>query len=159
MFYLIVTVHFFLCFVLVGLVLVQQGKGADMGATFGSGGSNSLFGAAGAAPTIVKLTAGVCILFMVTSVLLIRNYAEYAESVRPIDTLEGSVFTPETGTAPATMNTDSTATDSSATDGAATAGTAEQPAADPGTGESAAGDAAVEASAAAAPAANSAGSN
>jgi preprotein translocase subunit SecG len=154
MFYLIVTVHFFLCFMLVGLVLVQQGKGADMGATFGSGGSNSLFGAAGAAPTIVKLTAGVCILFMVTSVLLIRNYAEYAGSVRPIDALEGSVFTPETGTAPATMNTDS-----SATDGAATAGTAEQPAADLGTGESAAADSAVEASAAAAPAANPAGSN
>lgn len=101
MFYLIVSVHFFLCFLLVGLVLVQQGKGADMGATFGSGGSNTLFGAAGAAPTIVKLTAGVCILFMVTSILLIRNYDEFSQSAAPVDALQGSAFNPQQeGSAP-----------------------------------------------------------
>jgi preprotein translocase subunit SecG len=93
MFYFIVSVHFFLCLLLVGLVLLQQGKGADMGPAFGSGGANSLFGAAGAAPFIVKLTTGVCILFMVTSIFLIKNYDKFAASrVAVGDALSGSVL-------------------------------------------------------------------
>jgi preprotein translocase subunit SecG len=92
MFYLIVSVHFLLCIILVGLVLVQQGKGAEMGAAFGAGGSNTLFGAAGAAPTIIKLTTGVCVLFMITSILLIRTYGDYASRAAPLDALQGSVF-------------------------------------------------------------------
>jgi preprotein translocase subunit SecG len=93
MFYFIVSVHFFLCLLLVGLVLLQQGKGADMGPAFGSGGANSLFGAAGAAPFIVKLTTGVCILFMATSIFLIKNYDKFAASrVAVGDALSGSVL-------------------------------------------------------------------
>jgi len=93
MFYVIVTVHFVLSFVMVGLVLLQQGKGADMGPAFGGGGSNSLFGTAGAAPFIVKLTTVVCILFMATSILLIKNYDKYTDSrVVTTDVLSGSVL-------------------------------------------------------------------
>ena len=45
------------------LVLLQQGKGADVGAAFGSGSSNTIFGASGSAPFLTKLTTSLAILF------------------------------------------------------------------------------------------------
>ncbi len=154
MFYLILSAHFFLCLVLVGLVLVQQGKGADMGATFGSGGSNTLFGAAGAAPTIVKLTAGVCILFMVTSVLLIRNYDEFVAGLAPIDALQGSVFE---GEAPAAASTSEAVTEDEGAGAEVPAGASEAVATDEAAPETAAASpaesAATDSKEAAAPAA------
>ncbi len=73
-FYVILFAHCALCAVLVGLVLLQQGKGADAGATFGGGGSNTVFGAAGAADFITKLTTSLAIGFMVTSILLVNAF-------------------------------------------------------------------------------------
>lgn len=73
MFAILLTVHLVLCMVLIGLVLLQQGKGADMGAAFG-GGSNTVFGASGATDFITKVTTYSAILFMVTSILLVREY-------------------------------------------------------------------------------------
>ena len=70
----VLTVHTVLCVTLIGLVLLQQGKGADAGATFGGGASNSVFGAAGATDFITRLTTSLAIGFMVTSILLIRAY-------------------------------------------------------------------------------------
>jgi preprotein translocase subunit SecG len=64
---------------LIGLVLIQQGKGADMGAAFG-GGSNTLFGASGATAFITKLTTGIAVAFMVTSILLINLYTAHTRS-------------------------------------------------------------------------------
>ena len=75
MFDIILTVHLVLCVALIGLVLLQQGKGADVGATFG-GGNNTLFGAGGAVNMITKVTTTVAISFMVTSILLVRAYGE-----------------------------------------------------------------------------------
>lgn len=72
MFIFVLTIHFILCAVLVGLVLIQQGKGADMGAAFGAGGSNSLFGAGGATSLIVKITTATAVAFMITSIVLIN---------------------------------------------------------------------------------------
>ncbi len=72
MFTFVLTIHFILCAALVGLVLIQQGKGADMGAAFGAGSSNSLFGASGANNLVVKITTFVAIAFMVTSIALIN---------------------------------------------------------------------------------------
>ena len=72
MFLFVLSAHFILCAVLVGLVLIQQGKGADMGAAFGAGSSNSLFGAGGATSLIVRITTGVAVAFMVTSITLIN---------------------------------------------------------------------------------------
>ena len=48
---------------LTALVLLQQGKGADVGAAFGSGSSNTIFGASGSAPFLTKLTTWLAILF------------------------------------------------------------------------------------------------
>lgn len=64
---LILIVHVLIAVVLVGLVLLQQGKGADMGASFGAGSSNTLFGSAGNAGFLVKLTALLAAVFFVTS--------------------------------------------------------------------------------------------
>jgi len=65
----VTALHFFVCIILVGIVLLQQGKGADMGATFG-GGSNTLFGASGANSLITRITTFMACLFMVTSLFL-----------------------------------------------------------------------------------------
>lgn len=74
MFYIILTLHILLCVTLIGLVLIQQGKGADMGAAFG-GGANTLFGAGGATNLIVRVTTGVAVAFMLTSILLVKTYS------------------------------------------------------------------------------------
>ncbi len=73
MFYFLLAIQALLCLLMIGLVLLQQGKGADMGAAFG-GGSNTLFGAGGAGSFISKLTTGTCVAFMITSILLIKAY-------------------------------------------------------------------------------------
>jgi preprotein translocase subunit SecG len=66
---LLTIVHVIVCLFLVGIVLLQHGKGADIGATFG-GSSQSLFGTEGPLPLLNKITTAVAILFMLTSVVL-----------------------------------------------------------------------------------------
>ena len=67
--YVIPAIHVFACLFLIVVVLLQTGKGADMGAVFG-GGSQTLFGSGGAGNFLTKLTAGTAIAFMVTSLIL-----------------------------------------------------------------------------------------
>jgi preprotein translocase subunit SecG len=55
---------------MVGLILVQHGKGADMGAAFGSGGSGSLFGASGSANFLSRTTAVLATVFFVSTLML-----------------------------------------------------------------------------------------
>jgi preprotein translocase subunit SecG len=62
--------HVFLCVAIVGLVLLQRGKGADAGAGFGSGASGTVFGARGSATFLSKSTAVLATLFFVTSLSL-----------------------------------------------------------------------------------------
>ena len=66
---LFTIVHVCVCLFLVGIVLLQHGKGADIGATFG-GSSQSLFGSEGPLPLLNKITTAAAIVFMVTSVSL-----------------------------------------------------------------------------------------
>lgn len=65
MYTLLVTIHIIICIFLVCIVLLQKGKGAEIGAVFGS--SEALFGAAGPATFLNKLTTVTAILFMLTS--------------------------------------------------------------------------------------------
>ncbi|MBU0972687.1 MAG: preprotein translocase subunit SecG [Proteobacteria bacterium] len=67
---IIVTLHVSVCILLILIVLLQSGKGAEMGASIGGGGSQTLFGAAGPANILTKITTGVAIIFMVTSLAL-----------------------------------------------------------------------------------------
>jgi preprotein translocase subunit SecG len=66
---LFTIIHIVVCLFLVGIVLLQHGKGADIGATFG-GSSQSLFGSEGPLPLLNKITTGAAVLFMVTSITL-----------------------------------------------------------------------------------------
>ena len=66
---LLIIVHIVVCLFLIGIVLLQHGKGADIGATFG-GSSQSLFGTEGPLPLLNKITTFVAVLFMVTSISL-----------------------------------------------------------------------------------------
>jgi preprotein translocase subunit SecG len=63
-------IHVLTAVVLVGLVLVQHGKGADMGASFGSGSAGSLFGSSGSANFLSRSTAVAATVFFITSMTL-----------------------------------------------------------------------------------------
>jgi len=67
---LILVLHVLVAVCLVSLVLLQHGKGADMGAAFGSGASNTMFGSAGSTPFLMKVTAILATAFFVTSLSL-----------------------------------------------------------------------------------------
>ena len=69
-FQIILVIHVLIALGLVGLILIQHGKGADAGAAFGSGAAGSVFGARGAHSFLYKLTAVLAIGFFVTSVTL-----------------------------------------------------------------------------------------
>ena len=63
-------VHLFLCIGIVGLVLLQRGKGADAGAGFGAGASGTVFGARGSASFLSRTTAVLATLFFITCLTL-----------------------------------------------------------------------------------------
>ena len=67
--YVVPVIHVLACLFLIVVVLLQTGKGADMGAVFG-GGSQTLFGSSGAGNFLTKLTTATAITFMLTSLLL-----------------------------------------------------------------------------------------
>ena len=70
MYIALVTVYVIICFFLILVVLLQQGKGADIAGAFGGGGSQTAFGARGATTFLHKLTTGAFIGFIVISMLL-----------------------------------------------------------------------------------------
>lgn len=82
---LILTLHIVAGLGVIGLVLVQHGKGADMGAAFGSGASGSLFGATGSANFLSRATAVLAAVFFITSLGL-----SYIATSRP--RVSGSVM-------------------------------------------------------------------
>ena len=67
---LVTILHVFACLFLVLVVLLQTGKGAEMGAVFGGGGSQTIFGASGAGNLLTKLTTATAIVFFITSLTL-----------------------------------------------------------------------------------------
>ncbi len=66
----LLVIHVLVAVALIGLVLVQHGKGADMGAAFGSGASQTLFGSRGSANVLTRITAVLATIFFVTSLTL-----------------------------------------------------------------------------------------
>lgn len=67
---LILVLHILACVGIIGLVLIQHGKGADVGAAFGSGASNTVFGSSGSSSFLLKLTGGLAAIFFITSLSL-----------------------------------------------------------------------------------------
>lgn len=80
----VIAVHVIAAIAVVGLVLLQQGKGAEMGASFGSGSSNTLFGPQGAGTVFSRATAILVAVFFVTS---------FALAILAKDKLTGSLDT------------------------------------------------------------------
>ncbi len=68
--YILLSIHILVCLSLIGIVLIQGGKGAEVGAAFGAGASNTIFGASGGQSFLGKLTTGAAIIFMLTSLAL-----------------------------------------------------------------------------------------
>ena len=76
---LILVVHVLVAIAMTALILLQQGKGAEMGASFGGGSSQTVFGAAGAASFLTRFTAVLAAIFFMTSLTL-----AYMASQRPV---------------------------------------------------------------------------
>ena len=91
---IILTVQKISAIAMIGLILVQHGKGADMGAAFGSGGSGSLFGASGSANFLSRTTAVLATVFFVCTLAL-----AYFGNLRP--STSGSVLEGAAAVAPA----------------------------------------------------------
>lgn len=101
---LVLVVHVLLAIGLVALVLIQHGKGADMGAAFGSGASGTVFGSAGSGNFMTKMTAWVATGFMITSLALatIGGRGTSAEPVAVPDAVPAAIEQPvEQGEVPA----------------------------------------------------------
>ena len=94
---LIVTIHIIISIFLILVVLLQQGKGADLAGAFGGGGSQTAFGARGATTLLHKLTTAFFVLFIITSISLSILQSRPAASV-----MSGQAVQPATTTAPGT---------------------------------------------------------
>lgn len=66
----VLVLHVLVASIMTFFILMQQGKGADAGASFGAGGSQTVFGSAGSASFLTKLTAGFALVFFATSMIL-----------------------------------------------------------------------------------------
>jgi len=74
LFYVFVVVHLIVCFFLIGVVLIQQGRSADLAGAFGGQGSQTAFGPRAAANVLTRLTTWSAIIFMCTSIGLVVLY-------------------------------------------------------------------------------------
>ena len=104
MYFTLIVVHVITCVFLVLTVLLQQGKGAAIGAVFGS--SDTIFGSAGPASLLHKLTTGLAVLFMVSSLVLTYLSAHKVEdSIMQDVEVTTSPVTTEPGEIPETAET------------------------------------------------------
>jgi preprotein translocase subunit SecG len=94
---LILAVQMLSALGMIGLILVQHGKGADMGAAFGSGTSGSLFGASGSANFLSRSTGVLATVFLVSTLAL-----AYLGNARPVSS--GSVLESVPAAAPAALD-------------------------------------------------------
>jgi len=86
---ILIIVHLFVAAALVSLVLLQQGKGADMGAAFGSGSSQTVFGARGSANFLSRTTSVLATVFFLTSLSLAYFAGQGRQVESVVDRLDG----------------------------------------------------------------------
>lgn len=106
-FSLILSVHVLVGLSVIGLVLVQHGKGADMGAAFGSGSSGSLFGSSGSANFLSRTTAVLATVFFITSLSL--SYLASQGNQGPKSIMDGAAPAVTPATVPSDVPTPSSA--------------------------------------------------
>ena len=76
----LIILHVLVCIALIIIVLLQAGKGAEIGASFGSGSSQTVFGATGGKNFMSRLTTGAAVIFMLTSLILAYFYGQPCSS-------------------------------------------------------------------------------
>lgn len=89
LFSIVLTVHVLVGLAVIGLVLLQHGKGADAGAAFGSGASGSLFGASGSSNFMSRTTGVLATVFFITSLSL--AYLGSREVSAPVNVMEQAI--------------------------------------------------------------------
>jgi len=87
---ILVMVHLGIAIALVAMVLMQQGKGADMGAAFGSGASQTVFGAQGSGTFLTRTTAVLATVFFLTSLTLAYFSTQASTSSSVVDSTEAA---------------------------------------------------------------------
>ncbi len=97
---LVLIVHVVVTLTLIGLVLIQHGKGADAGAAFGGGASQTVFGSQGSGSFLTRMTTGLALVFFVTSFSLAIFAKKHAQVASMI-----SVQQTEQSAAPAAQKT------------------------------------------------------
>jgi preprotein translocase subunit SecG len=93
---LAVVFHVLLAVGIVGIVLLQRGKGADAGAGFGAGASGTVFGARGSASFLSRTTAVLATLFFLTSLGLTYLFSQHKEATSVVDTVKQEAPAPVT---------------------------------------------------------------
>ncbi len=91
MFTVLLVIYLLAALGVIGLVLIQQGKGADMGASFGAGGSNTVFGASGSGNFLTRMTAIFATVFFILSLVLGNMTTNKSES-QWVDPTQGQVI-------------------------------------------------------------------
>jgi preprotein translocase subunit SecG len=100
-YYLITTLHVIVCIILILVVLLQSGKGADLAGAFGGGATQTAFGSRGPASFLSKMTTVAAIIFMITSISLSTITINRSSAKSILETTKGSARVP--AKAPATQ--------------------------------------------------------
>jgi preprotein translocase subunit SecG len=100
---LAVVFHVLLAFAIIGIVLLQRGKGADAGAGFGAGASGTVFGARGSANFLSRTTAVLATLFFLTSLGLTYLFSQQKAPTSVVDTVQQSAPAPAPATDPTAL--------------------------------------------------------
>jgi len=90
----LIVLHVMVCLVIIVVVLLQRGKGAEIGAVFGGGASSTVFGSRGAGNFLTRITTGAAITFMLTSLALAYFNAEARQGERLFEEGEAEATTP-----------------------------------------------------------------
>ena len=98
---ILLVVHVLIAVGLVALILIQQGKGADAGAAFGSGASGTVFGSQGSASFLTRMTAVLATLFFVTSLTLAYFATQQAAPSSVVDAVKTEQTAPAQEAVPA----------------------------------------------------------
>jgi len=94
----VAIIHVIIAIALILIVLLQTGRGSDMGAAFGGGSSQTLFGSSGSSGFMTKLTTVAAVVFMLTSLVLAYTYSHKESSIRNVPAQSQQQNAPAQGT-------------------------------------------------------------
>ena len=105
MFNVLLVIYLLAAVGVIGLVMIQQGKGADMGASFGAGASNTVFGASGSGNFLTRMTAVFATVFFVIS-LALGNMSAHKSDDQGVDVSQGQFIEKTNNTGESNQSSD-----------------------------------------------------